>query len=118
VRSAARVVVFYSCVVFLCRVADVCVASRVTPIACSDMPPAKPLPPPAEYKSDSYYEKKQDVSGLGLEGLPAVQKKDKNLYGHMGLGGGYDEKKDRKDGASAVGASFGQKVSAAAGVDK
>lgn len=70
----------------------------------SDLPPAhKPLPPAAEYKSDAYYggkydEKKQDLSGMGLDGFPVLQKKDKNPYGNIGAAalGGYEDKKDRK----------------------
>jgi hypothetical protein len=93
----------------------------------SDLPLApKPQPAAAEYKSDAYYggkyeEKKQDLSALGLDGFSALQKKDKNPYSNMGMGGAgsYDEKKDRKDGGGgALGGSFGQKAAVAAPVDK
>jgi hypothetical protein len=35
---------------------------------------------------------------LGLDGFPALQKKEKNSYGNIGAAalGGYDDKKDRK----------------------
>lgn len=93
----------------------------------SDLPPApKLLPPAADYKSDVFYggkyeDKKPDLSGLGLDGFSALQKKDKNPYGQVGMGGGagaYDEKKERKDGASALVGAFGQKAVGGAAGDK
>jgi hypothetical protein len=66
----------------------------------------KPPPPAADYKSDVHYgnkheDKKQEISGLGLDAFPALQKKDKNPYASMGAAalGPYDDKKDRKVGA-------------------
>lgn len=91
----------------------------------TDLPPApKLLPPAADYKSDVFYggkyeDNKPDLSGLGLDGFSALQKKDKNPYGQVGMGGGaYDEKKERKDGASALGGAFGQKAVGGAAGDK
>jgi hypothetical protein len=102
---------FHSCV--LCHSHPSLLFSHSN-LGCSDLPPPlKPPQPASDFKSDAYYggkhdDKKQDSSGLGLDGFSAIYKKEKNPYSN--IGSGYDEKKERKEGASVLGGSFGQKV--------